>query len=307
MCMITYLAPGIDVPVDGIRNGASWNDDGHGWAVAADTGLILMGKSMDVEIALDAFMDCRSEFPGAPALFHSRWATHGVTDVTNVHPFYVGRSTDTVVAHNGVLPQVFHPGKGDTRSDTHVFADDWLGKQSYGNWTRRERAMIAGIIGSGNKLVILSASKKLSEPRGYVINRNAGWLDDKTGAWFSNSDYRMNHTYRPKYSGHWSSGVTVIGTPKKDDDKKESSTDDSKSATYHAFNDGKCPHCDAEGSVSSATNICRECEWCIDCWEHITECMCYVPDSKTTDEATAHEANVETVDILGSINESGSE
>jgi glutamine amidotransferase len=123
MCILSYFPPGTPVDGDALFNGGISNPHGHGWAIAT-TNSIVTGKSLDLLEALDEFTEVRDRHREGPALFHSRWATHGSVGLANVHPFYVGRSRMTVVAHNGILPASAHPEDGDDRSDTRKFAED---------------------------------------------------------------------------------------------------------------------------------------------------------------------------------------
>lgn len=278
MCMITYLPPLVKTPVEGIRNGTIWNDDGHGWAVAADTGLMITGRYMDAEIALQTFTTVREAFPHAPALFHSRWATHGLVNTKNVHPFYVD-DKDTVVAHNGILPDAFHPSLKDTRSDTAIMAQEWLGRQTKGQWTRKERRRIGSLIGGSNKLAILSVSAELRKPKGFLVNADRGEWDH--GVWYSNSDYLG----RPRYSSaSVSGGMLWIGDAYKNDGWNVNK--ERRDSAYHAFSgEGHCPNCGSEDGVDLVANACRDCDWCIDCWEPCSQCACYVPRTATAPAA----------------------
>lgn len=266
MCMITYLPAGIDVPYDGIANGATWNDDGHGWAVAAEPGVMLTGHYMDSGAALDTFDITRRAFPNAPALFHSRFATHGSRGLVNVHPFKVGKYS--VVAHNGILPNKFHPQGTDSRSDTAILAGEWLQSQTQGMWTRKERKRIGRVIGDGNKLCILSVSPWLSEPKGVLVNANKGyWID---GAWFSNLDctYDYRTSRYGKYS--WDDDATVIGT------KALGKWSDG----FHGRTvPGECPFCESNSNVDISVNTCLKCDVCLDCLEMTRVCMCWSPES----------------------------
>jgi hypothetical protein len=57
-------------------NGAYLNDDGHGFAIVADEQLIVQ-RGMQAEPMIDAFNAARRQYPHGPALFHSRFGTHG--------------------------------------------------------------------------------------------------------------------------------------------------------------------------------------------------------------------------------------
>lgn len=288
MCMITYLPPHVKVPMTGIANGGQWNNDGHGWAIAAETGVMLTGKSMDLDIALESFRAAREKYPAAPALFHSRWATHGVVDTSNVHPFYVAgkaHAGNVVVAHNGVLPAAFHPGKKDRRSDTRIMADEWLGKQSNGTWTKKERKRVGNLIGPGNKLAILSVSPQLDKPRGYLVNGSRGeWVK---GAWFSNGDHWSGYARgRYAWTGYHGTGYgysTVSGKTTVHTGKYGGTYESAYSGGMFGIKD-ECPMCFGTDHIDLAAGVCTFCNTCLDCFENTRDCLCYVPES-TLDKA----------------------
>lgn len=271
MCMITYVPRGVEVPTREILNGATWNDMGHGWAVIADTGLILTGRFWDAEAAVETFNATRKEYMEYPAVFHSRLATHGAVSLHNVHPFPVGKFA--VVAHNGILPTKFQPVTTDTRSDTAILAEEFLPGWSEitGVWSRRQRRRIGRIIGA-NKLVILSSSPFLKEPRGWIINESMGrWAK---GCWFSNTDYKSDwyseRRYNSGYSGWWNDGDDYAVIGRKAIDSARSFTDDDE-----------CVVCYAKGGIDAAGDICTYCESCQSCGLPTNDgsCMCYRPES----------------------------
>lgn len=263
--MLTYVPQGVNIPEDGILNGAQCNDMGHGWAVA-DNKQIIVGKSMDYVEALRDFKDTRSLMPGSAGIFHSRLATHGAVSDFNTHPFWV--SEKAVVAHNGIMPKVFQPTGNDPRSDTRVFAD--LVKQTFTNNehglpSRRGAQHIADLIGINNKLVFLGSTPQ--GPKVRIVNEFQGVQSG--GVWYSNSDFKGNtwkygysygHTNWSKYS--WSNYKPALppANTHKDD----------------------CPAC---GSfyVDSKNRICKVCYSCLDCNMNVAaDCMCWVPATKDT-------------------------
>lgn len=275
MCNITYLPSGVPVPEIEIRNAASWNDDGHGWAIAAETGVLLTSRHMDVDSAMETFKATRKAFPNSPAMFHSRWATHGTVTLDNVHPFTVGKYA--AVAHNGILPSKFQPQKGSAvehMSDTAIMARYWLAgrAQTAGIWTRRERRRIANIIGKGNKLCILSVSPYLPEPKGYLVNAEQGTWDKYTGAWFSSDSYL--YAWTPKK--YQSRGGWLWGS---DYDEWDSFTSSPKTGAPD-----KCPNCKTSQGIDLGSGVCLHCDFCLDCLFPLRECMCHYPESQRPEE-----------------------
>lgn len=290
MCNITYLPAGIPVPTDEIANAASWNQDGHGWGIAAKTGLLLTGRYLDFDQAIATFEATRAAFPDSPAMFHSRYATHGTIDESNVHPFEVGKYA--AVAHNGILPSKFHPVKGretEAMSDTQIMARYWLAgrAQTAGVWTRKERRRIARIIGKGNKLCILSVSPYLPEPRGYLVNASAGHWDSLTGAWFSSSDYTCawSATKRGTRFGYWSGGWNW------DDDYAAIGTKASRNLTDAGET---CPNCRTNEDLDIAARMCLMCDFCLDCLLPMAECSCWYGTSKSNRASHDYESCTET-------------
>lgn len=275
MCMITYLPANVAVPYEEILEGATFNDDGHGWAVAAELGVMLSGHYMDVETALETFRLTRQAFPDVPAMFHSRFATHGSVSLSNVHPFDVGKFA--AVAHNGILPAKFQPAKNDIRSDTAILAMEWLAgrTQVSGVWTRRERQRIGRIIGQGNKLCILSVSPFLDKPKGYLVNGAMGnW---HKGAWFSNRDWQPS-----RYSRHYWPDDYKVGSSSSSAYSHGGNwwNDDDLTLTAHRSLTARkleiCPVCKSTDGLDVASNSCYDCDTCLKCWSAIRSCTCNI-------------------------------
>ncbi|WP_231390444.1 hypothetical protein [Nocardia sp. CNY236] len=190
--MLTFFVPGATPDLGALHNGAQFNPHGHGYAlITGDT--ITTGHSLDQETAIGEFAALRIEYPHGPALFHSRFATHGVHDLDNCHPFPVGGDPRTILAHNGVLPAEVHPADNDPRSDTRIAAEDFLPTNPFGSldsWAGRE-GLETWL--RTDKLVVLTVDPAYRS-HAYLFNEGRGHWDTGTGIWYSNSDY-LDHDW----------------------------------------------------------------------------------------------------------------
>lgn len=297
MCMASYLpadTPLTNSAIEGLLNGGINNSDGSGWAIAEPgKDQIVFGHSLDVEDALADFIEAREQNPHGPALFHSRFATHGSIRLSNVHPFMVNGSNKTVLCHNGILPADAHPSKDDDRSDTRILAEELMPRWYSRLDNRRTRQNLARWAGDYNKLVILTVDPKYRRNI-YLVNENAGNWDHGTGIWHSNYDYKEAWNTRWMTSHTTTkSGLTVTTTAIKDKDEwpstigyPRSTSDDTckiaakvvKDSTdkyetvYDADGNELCVFCD--GKVNAMTHYCGSCGSCADCFEHLSDCLC---------------------------------
>src|SRR4051812_17252054 len=192
MCLLTFFPAGVLPDTDALLNGAIVNNDGHGYGIVAD-GRLIVGRGMDADAVIAAFAAARAEHRDGPALFHSRFGTHGKPCVDNCHPFPVGGDARTVIAHNGVLPAAVQPSKGDARSDTRIAAEDFI--PALGSLrARRIRLRLQRWMTPHNKIVILTVDRRFKQ-RSYILNENCGIWDG--GIWYSNDGYR------PLPRTHW--------------------------------------------------------------------------------------------------------
>jgi len=251
MCILSFLPPGVAVDEDGLLNGGINNPDGHGWAIVTG-GTIVTGKSLDVVEALEGFTAARNQHSEGPALFHSRWATHGRVNLDNAHPFAVGGSARTVVAHNGILPDAAHPDKGDDRSDTRKFADEILPTRFRRLDRNGVQRALSQWCGKFNKLVILTVDTRYRE-NAYLVNEEAGEWDVSTGIWHSNTDYRDTR-------GRWSHGTAAYTS--------ETALWDNPSLWGE-----DCLMCGWE--AVDERGYCEVCGFCQDCADHVRDCSCW--------------------------------
>lgn len=291
MCILSYIPANTDLStlaINGLLNGGINNADGHGWAIAdPEYNTIITGHSLDVEDALADFIEARDKHSAGPALFHSRWATHGSIKLANCHPFPVNGSSKTVLAHNGILPAEAHPEKDDDRSDTRILADDILPKWYSRLDNRRTRQNLARWAGGYNKLLILTVDPKYRRNI-YLVNENAGNWDHKTGIWHSNYDYTDSWMTRwtKTASGTTTTTTTTsdgwpvtIGTSRSTDTCKLGSDRALAAAqskdyeiVYDAQGNELCVFCD--GKVNAMNHYCTSCGSCADCFEHLSDCLC---------------------------------
>lgn len=289
MCLLTFLPEGQEPDVDALEYGAFVNDDGHGWAIVADDEL-LVGHGMNAEQVITEFAAVRRRHPEGPAIFHSRFTTHGVTTVDNCHPFFVGKDRRTVLAHNGVLPANVQPKKGDPRSDTRIAAEKFIPKTIGSLHLRRNRLRVEKWMGSWNKIAILTVNPRYRE-NAFILNENEGIWDD--GIWYSNSGYTWRHSTTrygftcnttatepaSSYKRWWEEGIT------------------------------ECPGCKA--IVDTVGGYCRYCLTCFDCGMDIEEsCLCYVPTkssgpivlgSSSTAKVNGHQVSLGTATLGESV------
>jgi glutamine amidotransferase len=247
MCLLTFLPPGVRPDTGALANGAGCNPDGHGYAIVAD-GELLIARGLDPDEMIAEFERRRRRRPDGPALFHSRFATHGRVTVENCHPFPLGHDRRTVLAHNGVLPPAVQPGRGDPRSDTRIAAEDYLPR--FGPLSsRRARLRLERWMTPDNKIVILTVDRRFRD-RAYILNEASGLWHD--GAWYSNDGYLPQPARSWRFDAAagddpWDAGVTFE----------------------------RCPLCASDVDLSEAE--CRLCGLCFDCGEPPGECLCYAP------------------------------
>lgn len=260
MCMLTYFPPGVQPDVDALMNGATFNEDGHGFAIVAGDRLIIR-HGMTARRVIDKFAKLRHRYPDGPAMFHSRYGTGGTVGRFNCHPFYIGGDRKTVLAHNGVLPAMVQPGKKDRRCDTRLMCEDLLSGEDLGD--QRYLDSLAEWITKYNKLVILSVNPDYGYS-GYIVNESSGiWEDD--GIWYSNDDYLPLDTKYPAYVP----SKSATGTARWNYE-----------LAHNYADPDVCAMCETRGAIDLDRAICTACNTCQDCLEAWDDCECYLPASK---------------------------
>lgn len=123
MCLIAKMEKKADLPLDVIEYAMKRNSDGWGFMYAQDDCVVhRVGMGGQAE-----FLEALASVPDNVALaVHFRFATRGLKDATNAHPFKVldrvRNGQDLFMMHNG--PQITRGCKGDAkRSDTREFCE----------------------------------------------------------------------------------------------------------------------------------------------------------------------------------------
>lgn len=257
MCMLTYFPPSTQPDAEALLNGTAFNRDGHGYAIVIPgrKPKMLVRHSLNAKSLIARFMIDRRDYPKGSALFHSRFGTSGAGGKFNCHPFRVANDKRTVVAHNGVLPAVMQPDSKDKRCDTRAAADD-LFAFNYGHLSSpAARFALGEDIGKHNKLVILTIDPAY-DTDAYIINQGSGnWHE---GVWYSNYDYEP---FRPvtQLAGYF--------------------------ADLERISEDICPMCSSKDSIDHVQGTCSMCNSCIDCYEDLDQCVCYVPNALALPEA----------------------
>lgn len=253
MCLLVVSSPNSTPTKKQLQNASCNNPHGFGYAVIAGN-KIITGRGMSSKKIIAEFLEVRKKYPSSYAMFHARYATHGVKNEENCHPFKVGNSNLTYLAHNGILDVKIQPN--DKRSDTRIFAEDIL--PSMGGITALDNANLYKMIekwAGGSKVAVFTLDPK-AEYDCYIINEDLGdW--DNDGNWWSNDTY--------KYEYSWNHYITTSH-----DGMSEISDD---TAQY------ECLACGALIDLQENPYYCDYCNSCLDCTMSVEGgCLCWIPE-----------------------------
>lgn len=258
MCVMCFSPAGTVPTTEQLTNACASNPDGFGWAVRTDDGIIT-GRTMDDANGIDRFLDLRGKWMQYDATFHARITTHGETRLDNNHPHRVGDKR-TVLFHNGCLP--INIPKGETRSDTRIFAEDRLTRMGLEVLDHKKRRRGLEKWMSGSKMIVMTSRYDMRKQT-YILNESAGLWDD--GMWWSNTSYQQ----APRWTYAW--------TTKDDQEYAKWWSDNQR----RPFDDGvTClnPDCRITWTSDSEANdkgVCQSCWRCLDCGYEQGECFCY--------------------------------
>lgn len=265
MCLLVVCQSGAIPKKADLKRGACANPHGYGFAMIVGDKVVTY-RTMSAKKAVNKFLSMREANPDGYAIWHARYATHGVKNEYNCHPFQVGSDSDSYLAHNGVLDT--HIEKGDRRSDTRIFAEDTL--PSLGGVTALDNDNIWIILekwASGSKIAVITVNPQAKHQL-YLINEHLGKWDDD-GIWWSNTSYQEPKTY--SYTS------TYTGSYKPKYDTIYSKAEDDLLDNDWAW---ECPHCQVV--VDWKKEYCEICTLCFDCGDTQPNCLCYNPQNMRT-------------------------
>jgi len=271
MCLLMVAKPNAMPTDDQLTCACANNPDGFGYAVHTGK-TIITGRGMNHNDVIDRFLTTREKHINGWAMFHARMTTHGETVKENCHPFRVGGSPDTILAHNGILSNVKIPA-GDKRSDTRVFAEDLLPARLNILDNKKKFKKLEKWAG-GSKIAVFTTDRRLNKAM-YIINEKLGSWDDD-GIWWSNSSYKQSYYITPTYgrTGSWVPSYDIA----KGNGKYVLDGEDLTEFVEEGLACSYCGHFFAESDYYHG--YCQTCWVCMECQDFEESCMCYTPAYK---------------------------
>lgn len=174
MCLIVNKPRGVDFNYNILSNAWTMNADGAGF-MTVDNGRLIVEKGF---FKLKKLLNRLKYYNNNHIVVHFRWATHGVNNKENCHPFRVGE--DVALVHNGTFKISI---KNKNNSDTWHFADklkkcgkvDLILNPDF-------KKEVEEAISKRNKVVFMKSDGTVE-----IYNEDSGhWLD---GCWYSNENF----------------------------------------------------------------------------------------------------------------------
>ena len=190
MCLALFVPTTATVSISNLKRGWTSNDDGAGYCFVDEHGEIIIKKFMTWESFESAYVpDSILYGDNSPFLIHFRITSKGVTSIDNCHPFKV--NDDIAIIHNGTMSNITIES-GDTRSDTKIFAEEYLA--NIGDAIVDNAyifALAEGFIGY-SKVCILHRKRGV-----FILNEKLGHWNADDGCWYSNESYKPKPVIPP--------------------------------------------------------------------------------------------------------------
>jgi glutamine amidotransferase len=267
MCLLVVSSPNSTPKRKDLECASCNNPHGFGYAVIAGN-KIITGKGMSSKKVIKEFLEVRKQYPNSYAMYHARFATHGVKNDDNCHPFKVGGSELTYLAHNGIL-SVDIPAN-DMRSDTRIFAEDIL--PAMGGVVALDNTNLYRMIegwASGSKIAVFTLDPN-AEYDCYIINEDLGHWDN-AGNWWSNDGYKEN-----TWAKYFQEPAYAYSGMSEDEDYT-------------------CMMCGEAVNVDYNPYYCHDCGACFDCGMVVNDsCLCWSPERDEIASDSRHKQSAGT-------------
>lgn len=198
MCLIITSKNGKEISKEYLESGYDSNHHGAGIAYVKD-GKLIVKKGF---FKFDDFYEAYKECIGNPHLIHQRWATAGLKDEENCHPFIFAEENEikngvetgekfpvACLVHNGVLTSWSHKIKD--KSDTFAFTEMILKPltndvQGKFWWKNSGLQWLLSSAICSNKFAILDSEGNIE-----IFNEDLGeYIDEEKTIWASNSMWK---------------------------------------------------------------------------------------------------------------------
>ena len=189
MCLIVSRPADATFPIDQLEVAHFSNPHGVGFMWPGRTRLQVekIAAPTNFKQVNNLYESVLKRSAGKPLAIHFRWATHGLKDMENTHPYKIldkkKSGMDLYMMHNGIIPRV--SGNNDVHSDTWHYIQSHLvdvltdyPDLIWAEWFQNE---VGFAIGAGNKLLFMD-----NEGRQAFVNYKQGHLAEDTGCWLSN-------------------------------------------------------------------------------------------------------------------------
>jgi len=259
MCLLVVCSPNSTPQKKQLEMASCNNPHGFGYAIIAGD-KIIANRGMSYKKVIKEFLEMRKKHPKGYAMFHARFATHGVKNEENCQPFRVGENPDTYLAHNGILD--IKIDVGDKRSDSRVFAEDLL--PLMGGVPVLDNDNVMKMVSGwalGSKIAILTLDPR-TKSECYIINESDGHWDN-FGMWWSNTTYLTD-----SWSSYWKNGTSAGDYAELE-------------GCGAGYEEEICPACHAICYDDVNPYYCDMCHTCFDCQEvYANGCLCYIPSEE---------------------------
>lgn len=187
MCLAICLNPKKkmekDITKKIIKHAWESNPDGGGFAYIKDGEIVIEKGFMTAKKFIKAFFRARHQNQDSMFLAHLRWASKGVVNEENTHPFIINDGEFAMI-HNGTI---YNVDTEKDQSDTSAFAENILSKLPANFISEKVYdSLIEDYIGK-SKVAMLLKNNTIR-----IYNGQLGHVEDGGNIWYSNDYYKLH-------------------------------------------------------------------------------------------------------------------